>query len=347
MDISKQLLRVAKITKVNPWVALYQFVSAQGPLSSFLPGQYINLFYEIDGTTTSRPYSLASSPREAEKGYYEIYIHGGGPFTSAWLFENVREGDVLTASQPLGEFHLPPNAKGSKVIGISGGMSATPLLSVAKALCQGDLDGEFTLFCAWDTAEEVLCRQELLAYAESCARFKVVFVVQNNPQPGDEAGLVTREIVEKHCDITNGIFYLCGPGAMYTFLENEFAPLALPRTNWITELPGEASYEMIRPASPEKEKIYCLRVWQGDAVHILPLREQETVLTALERGGLSPLSRCRSGVCDFCLSHMKSGEIIIPKGWDARTPSQKAQNLIHPCCSFPLSDIELMLVTDE
>ena len=108
MDTSKQLLRVAQITQIDPFVRLYRLKPArQGTcLASFFPGQYLSLFYTIAGSTASRPYSIASSPKEAAgpQGYYELLIHGGGSFTSAWLFKNVEEGDTVEASQPLGDF---------------------------------------------------------------------------------------------------------------------------------------------------------------------------------------------------------------------------------------------------
>ena len=78
MDHTKQLLRISDIAAAAPDVLRYRFTAAEGKLAPFLPGQYICLYYEIDGTTTGRPYSIASSPREAEEGgYYDLFIHVG------------------------------------------------------------------------------------------------------------------------------------------------------------------------------------------------------------------------------------------------------------------------------
>ena len=69
MDFSRQQLKVSDIWQINQDVRCYRFVSAHKSvgLEGFKAGQFISLFYEIDGATASRPYSIASSPKEAEK----------------------------------------------------------------------------------------------------------------------------------------------------------------------------------------------------------------------------------------------------------------------------------------
>lgn len=85
MQTDRQQLRVIQIEQINAWVRRYRLAPADShSLAPFLAGQYLNLFYEIDGATTCRPYSIASSPGEAQQGYYDLYIHGGGSFTSPW-----------------------------------------------------------------------------------------------------------------------------------------------------------------------------------------------------------------------------------------------------------------------
>ena len=53
MDHTKQPLRVTEIEQINPYVNRYRFTAADGTLAPFLPGQYICLYYEIDGTTAA------------------------------------------------------------------------------------------------------------------------------------------------------------------------------------------------------------------------------------------------------------------------------------------------------
>jgi len=73
----------------------------------------------------------------------------------------------------------------------------------------------------------------------------------------------------------------------------------------------------------------------------VPALGGESILVALERAGLNPPSRCRSGECGYCRSFMKAGSVYIPPEEEMRKQADRDTGHIHPCCSFPLEDIEL------
>lgn len=61
----------------------------------------------------------------------------------------------------------------------------------------------------------------------------------------------------------------------------------------------------------------------------------------MEQAGIKAPSRCRSGQCGWCHSMLVSGEVFIPDEADGRREADKKFGWIHPCCTYPLSDIEL------
>ena len=67
----------------------------------------------------------------------------------------------------------------------------------------------------------------------------------------------------------------------------------------------------------------------------------ESLLTAMERAGLSAPSRCRSGECGVCHSYLANGNVYVPSQVDGRRAADLTYGYIHPCCSFPVSDITL------
>ena len=73
----------------------------------------------------------------------------------------------------------------------------------------------------------------------------------------------------------------------------------------------------------------------------IPLRADEPILTAVERAGISAPSRCRSGECGWCHSKLVKGKVYVPKDADGRRAADEKYGWIHPCVSFPLSDIEM------
>ncbi|MBQ3889260.1 MAG: 2Fe-2S iron-sulfur cluster binding domain-containing protein, partial [Clostridia bacterium] len=70
---------------------------------------------------------------------------------------------------------------------------------------------------------------------------------------------------------------------------------------------------------------------------------QESVLTALEREGLAVPSSCRSGECGFCRARLTKGNVCMPRSVDSRRVADSAHGVIHPCCSYPMSDLTIVL----
>lgn len=344
MNKIRQNLRIDHVEQVNQWVRCFRLVPAaeSDRLYPFLPGQYLNLFYQIDGSTTSRPYSIASSPKDAERGFYELYIHGGGSYTARWLFQNGIEGQILQASIPAGDFHYVPGRDTPRLIGISGGMSVTPLRSMARAVVDGSLDVELTIFCGWDSAQDILYYKEFQEYTRSCPRFKGIFNVLYGDIEGAERGYVTLEMIQKYTDVSGATFFLCGPAEMYAAVAQELAPLHIPPERCHRELPGEANTAVfLQEFTGIGQRRYCLTVTIHGQTHRISMDSTETVLVAMERAGLAPEARCRSGHCGFCQSKLTEGHVFVPSRWQTST----TDNLIHPCCSFPLSDLVIEMDT--
>ena len=73
----------------------------------------------------------------------------------------------------------------------------------------------------------------------------------------------------------------------------------------------------------------------------IPARATEPILVALERANLASPSLCRSGECGFCRSLLLAGEVFIPPFGDHRRAADRKLGYLHPCASYPLSDLEL------
>ena len=347
MDYSKQRLKVVEILQINRDVRCYRFAPADegSRLEGFKAGQFINLFFEIDGSTASRPYSIASSPKEAEAGYYDLYIHGGGEFTAKWLFEHVAVGDVFEASKPIGDFCIDSASTGP-IIGISGGMSVTPLRSMARAVADGSVQARLSLFCGWDRPEEVLFYEEFLQLSRDCDRINAVFAVADVPVEGMEHGYITRDIICNNADMRDAEFFLCGPKVMYDFLERELAPLNIPPEKYHIEVPGEVKQ---RPASGKdglRDKFFNLTLAIGEKVHRIKISSEETILVGMERAGIKPESRCRSGSCGYCRAILQDGTVVADPDRETRDTTEIVQGIIRTCCTFALSDLSLKIDID-
>ena len=62
---------------------------------------------------------------------------------------------------------------------------------------------------------------------------------------------------------------------------------------------------------------------------------------AMEQNGIAASTNCRSGVCGWCHSRLVSGNVYVPKEVDGRRMADLQYGYVHPCSTFPLSDIEI------
>ena len=311
----------------------------------FRAGQYLSLKLPLEGSFVTRAYSLCSSPKDALKGRAAITVRSNpGGFAADKLLAALKPGDEVIASDPQGFFYYEDLRDAKHVVGLAGGSGITPFLSMAYALRDGAEDFELTLLYGSRDEESILFKKELDEVASVCPKFRVVHVLSDEEKAGYEHGFITAELIKKYApaDAEYSAF-LCGPEGMYRFLKPEIEKLALPERLFrrkmidVTKTPWELD------GYPQqcRDKIFNLTVRQGDREYKLSASANETVLTAIERAGIKAPSRCRSGECGWCRSRMLEGSVFIPQENELRRWADKEYGYIHPCSSFPTSDIVL------
>ncbi len=311
----------------------------------FRAGQYLSLKLPLEDSFVTRAYSLCSSPKDALKGRAAITVRSNpGGFAANKLLAALKPGDEVIASDPQGFFYYEDLRDAKHVVGLAGGSGITPFLSMAYALRDGAEDFELTLLYGSRDEESILFKKELDEVAAACPKFRVVHVLSDEEKAGYEHGFITAELIKKYApaDAEYSVF-LCGPEGMYLFLKPEIEKLALPERLFrrkmidVTKTPWELD------GYPQqcRDKIFNLTVRQGDREYKLSASANETVLTAIERAGIKAPSRCRSGECGWCRSRMLEGSVFIPQENELRRWADKEYGYIHPCSSFPTSDIVL------
>ena len=313
------------------------------PLPYFRAGQYISLKLPLDGSLVTRSYSLCSSPREALSGRYAITVRANpGGFVADRLLGEKKTGDRIIASAPQGFFYYEDLRDKKQVIGLAGGSGITPFLSMARAICDGIEDFALTLLVGSRTDADILFRGELDEIARICPKFKVVHVLSDEEKDVFEHGFITAELIGKYAPEEYSVF-LCGPEAMYKFLKPEIEKLGLPERLFrrklidVTKTPWECE------GYPQevRGKQFTITVRQGPQECSIPANADEPVLVAIERAGIKAPSRCRAGECGWCRSRLLVGTVFIPQENEMRRWADVHYGYIHPCCSFPTSDLTI------
>ena len=299
----------------------------------FRAGQYVSLQGTVEGSVVSRPYSISSSPREALENKLTLGVENAG-FFSGYLNREVKVGDRFLMTEPAGEFHYETLRDKPRIVGIAGGSGITPFLSMAKSHKEGDESYEMLLFYGARDEAHLAYKAELDALAAE-GTVKVVYVLSDQKKEGYEHGFVTAELMARYADLRDVTFFLCGPAAMYAFVQKELAPLGLP----VKAVRKDATCCGSRAV--ENPRTFTLTVHIRDKVWTIPAREDETLLTAMERAGIPAPNKCRAGGCGYCHSKWLGGDFTVAEGRDGRRLADRKFGFIHPCVTYPQSDMEV------
>lgn len=348
---TRQYLVISDVRQETPDVRTYRLKpdTEKGTIEPavFRPGQYLSFFSEPEGAYVTRPYSISSSPAEALQGFYEITVkRNEGGFISSYIWDNWDVGTKIVCSDPQGHFYYDNLRDSSNIVGIAGGSGVTPFRSMAKSILDGTLDIRLTLFYGCNRLCEAIFLEEFKTMEKnSDGKFRVIPVVCEEQVEQCELGYVTAEIIKKYVEPENCSFFICGPQAMYTFVEKELSSFDLRRKAVRREVFGEIKdIENTAGYPSEKGKTsYQVLVHINGRKETIPAASNESLLVAMERAGLCAPSRCRSGVCGVCRSLLINGDVFIPEHTDGRRMADKQFGYIHPCCSFPISDLEIVV----
>lgn len=333
-----QYLKIAEIVQethdAKSFVLVPDEEAGMRELAPFKAGSYINVRTTLAGSVARRTYSLSSSPKEALEGKYRITVKlKEGGFLSAWLHNEAKVGDKLTATEPGGHVTHSGIRDCKKVVALAGGSGITPFMSMAKAIDEGTEDFEMTLLYGARTEADLVFRADFDAIAARCPKVKVVYVLSEEQKEGFEAGFITAELIKKYAGAEQFSIYAVGPGAMCDFLDRE-----LPKLGLAQKFIRMERTEDVCDAGEVKD--YTLTVHYRDELHTIPARSDETVLTAFERAGLAVNNKCRVGYCGFCRSRLVKGEYHANRYEQLRI-ADKQFHYFHPCCSYPMSDMEI------
>ena len=349
---NRQYLKVAAVTERAADCKSFTLVPdpARGTeaLAWFSAGKYLTVFETIANMPVTRAYSLSSAPQDALHGKYELTIKRvDGGLMSQYILEHWTVGTEVEVSAPSGNFDYQPLRDAATVICLAGGSGITPFLSMAKAIADGDEDFSMTLLYGSRNADNILFREELDAIAAKTDKVRVVHVLSDPDAaaalPGAEQGFLTAALIQKYApaDAPYSVF-LCGPQQMYAFVDKELETLQLPKKYIRHEMFGEFHNPASQDDYPsDVPATVQITVTIQDETKTVTGSSVDSVMQILEKNGIAVPARCRSGECGFCHSHLLSGEVYVPKQLEYRRLADRQFGCIHPCCSFPLTDLVL------
>lgn len=308
-------------------------------------GNYISIALEIGEAKLCRPYSLSSSPKEALEGKYTLTIKRvKDGLASNYVLDTWKKGDKIRTSAPQGTFTYEPLRDAKTVIGIAGGSGITPFFSFAKAIKDGTEDFNLILLYGSRTKNDILFLDEFEAIEKATDKFKLINVLSDEDVEGYEKGFITSDLIKKYAPDGEYSIFICGPQAMYNFIDKEIEKLNIRKKFVRHELFGEyrnPSNDNDYPEGINVKDTFKMIVNICGEKKELEICANDTILNTLEKNGIQAPNDCRSGICGYCHSRLVSGKVYVPKSVDGRRAADVQFGYIHPCCTFALSDIEI------
>jgi ferredoxin-NADP reductase len=340
-------LEVAEVIQDTASTKTFRLVSTGAALPPFQAGQYINLYVNIDGVETARPYAISSCPSHRdslESGYYDLTVKlVDGGFVTNYLLNNVEVGQQFSATSPMGTFYHNPLFHGDQLVFLAGGSGGAPARAMIESVLNRGLNIDFHLIYGNSYENDVIFEETFRALAEQHDNFHLTEVISRPAADyiGRTGHLSAELITDVIGDVEGKTFYVCGPTPFNEFCEAQLKSLGVADKRIRIECNGP-------PKKPS-----CLENWpavvsEQDEVKVkvqgrgeFIAKVGEPLLNSLERNGYTVENACRSGECSLCRVKVIEGEVFNPPEAKLRK-SDETFGWVHSCVAFPTTDIEIL-----
>lgn len=207
----------------------------QNERMQFLAGQYIDILLK-DGR--KRSFSIANTPLDDQLLELHIRHVEGGDFTG-YIFDQLREKDVLRIDGPHGNFFLREDSTRPKIF-VAGGTGFAPVKSILEIAFAEQLTQPMSLY--WGVrAEKDLYLQTLpQQWAKDHSNFQFVPVLSEAPtqwvgKRGYVHETVIAELEEKGEDFSAYDVYVCGPPVMVKAAFSAFRERGLDEAHFYSD----------------------------------------------------------------------------------------------------------------
>jgi glycine betaine catabolism B len=221
-----------QVTPDTPTIKRFVFEVSEQDDFCYLPGQWIDLFLEIDGKVQVGGYSLTSVPGDVNTRI-ELAIQSSDkhPVTH-YLCEEAQPGLQVKISQGQGACVYDPDM-GEQLVLIAGGVGITPLMSILRSAVMLSPDAPVALLYSAHKSEDFAFAKEIQALAEQHENVLAVFTcteTTDEPLPDwvhFNQRIDTAFLKDKNLPLT-AHYFICGPQRMIAEVEEGLLELAVP-----------------------------------------------------------------------------------------------------------------------
>jgi ring-1,2-phenylacetyl-CoA epoxidase subunit PaaE len=315
----------------------------------FLPGQYLTLEAEIEGTKVRRSYSLCSSPVDGELRVAIKMVEQGA--FSTWANEKLTVGSEMRVMTPEGNFFVKPSATPKNYVGFAAGSGITPVYSILKSVLELEPGSTFKLFYGNQTSNTVIFRDKIDALKNTYMnRLEVHHVLSREDQGTDL--LKGRIDAEKCSSFAERFFepgnidgyFLCGPEGMINSVSETLHKLGVAKDKVHFELftsPAQSiagKTKVSVPSDQDKGAQSAITViLDGDETHFPLKKAGFSILDAALDAGADVPYACKGAVCCTCRAKVLEGSVEMDMNY-ALEDDEVEDGYVLTCQSHPTSE---------
>jgi ferredoxin-NADP reductase len=154
------------------------------------------------------------------------------------LVDWIKVGQRLMVLPPTGKF-LPVYEPDKHLICIAGGSGVTPFRGFVREATRRKLETKITILYSVRTTNDIIFKEEFHQLEQENPNFKLdvtcTRLSSNDPWPG-RRGRIDAAWLKQHVrDLSNTVFYACGPTTLVEFAEGVVFELGAPKSQMKTE----------------------------------------------------------------------------------------------------------------
>lgn len=335
-------LLCTQIIDDTPDVKTFRFVAFPPVLFSFQPGQFVTLNLEIDGQQVKRAYSISSAPSRPHT--LDITVKRVPPpsdvpdappgLVSNWLHDWITVGSEIKFSIPMGKFScfVKPS---QKLLLISAGSGITPMMSMARWICDTGADVDVVFFHSARSPRDIIFRQELELMNARHPNFKLAVTVTRS-EPGipwmGYTGRLNASMLQAIApDLRDRTVYICGPNPFMESAKSILEELGFPMENYNEESFGGHKKSKPKATPPSASETVI--------THMLSATEPEPISTSASTNGnqatptLVVPKPTTVVATETVIVFQKSGKKVPCDGEDSILEVAEAAGIdLNPCC---------------
>ncbi len=291
---------------------------------SYKAGQYLTLHSMINGEDVRRSYSVCSSPYEDAMPTVAVKQVEQGRM-STFLNNELKEGDLIDAMPPMGNFIVEPTANSQKhYILFGGGSGITPLFSIALTVLGQEPNSKVSLIYANRDESSIIFKSDIEKLTNDYSgRFEVTHILDNpsadwNGLSGMLNPMKINQLIQKvnPTQFKDGHYFICGPSGLMNLVENTLIDAGVAKDNvnleYFTAIKKDADESSTDQTENSDEAL------DGDAEVIVDIfgdqatikvSPDKTILEAAQDAGLDPPYSCTVGVCTTCRAKVLKGQV--------------------------------------